>query len=90
MGKLLALSLMSTLAAAVLFQPLLMGKPRDEELETGNVGGDKSGNGRPGDRTPDPAKPRTVKPVLATPRVAKPIAKPRSARPRKITPDSRA
>jgi predicted RND superfamily exporter protein len=29
MGKLLALSLMSTLAAAVLFQPLLMGKPRN-------------------------------------------------------------
>lgn len=28
MGKLLALSLMCTLAAAVLFQPLLMGKPR--------------------------------------------------------------
>jgi len=32
MGKLLALSLMSTLAAAVLFQPVLMGKPRDDEL----------------------------------------------------------
>jgi uncharacterized protein len=30
MGKLLALSLMCTLAAAVLFQPLLMGKPRDD------------------------------------------------------------
>jgi uncharacterized protein len=29
MGKLLALSLMCTLAAAVLFQPVLMGKPRD-------------------------------------------------------------
>jgi hopanoid biosynthesis associated RND transporter like protein HpnN len=29
MGKLLALSLMCTLCAAVLFQPLLMGKPRD-------------------------------------------------------------
>jgi hypothetical protein len=28
MGKLLALSLASTLAAAVLFQPALMGKPR--------------------------------------------------------------
>ena len=28
MGKLLALSLLCTLAAAVLFQPLLMGKPR--------------------------------------------------------------
>jgi hypothetical protein len=28
MGKLLALSLVCTLAAAVLFQPILMGKPR--------------------------------------------------------------
>lgn len=31
MGKLLALSLVTTLAAAVLFQPALMGKPRDTE-----------------------------------------------------------
>jgi hopanoid biosynthesis associated RND transporter like protein HpnN len=31
MGKLLALSLVTTLAAAVLFQPLLMGKPREIE-----------------------------------------------------------
>ncbi len=31
MGKLLALSLMTTLAAAVLFQPVLMGKPREIE-----------------------------------------------------------
>src|SRR5439155_16666661 len=31
MGKLLALSLVSTLAAAVLFQPALMGKPRTAE-----------------------------------------------------------
>jgi predicted RND superfamily exporter protein len=30
MGKLLALSLVTTLAAAVLFQPALMGKPRDD------------------------------------------------------------
>jgi hypothetical protein len=30
MGKLLALSLVCTLAAAVLFQPVLMGKPREE------------------------------------------------------------
>jgi hypothetical protein len=29
MGKLLALSLVTTLAAAVLFQPALMGRPRD-------------------------------------------------------------
>ena len=28
MGKLLALSLLTTLAAAALFQPILMGKPR--------------------------------------------------------------
>jgi hopanoid biosynthesis associated RND transporter like protein HpnN len=31
MGKLLALSLLTTLAAAVLFQPVLMGKPREIE-----------------------------------------------------------
>ena len=31
MGKLLALSLLTTLAAAVLFQPVLMGKPRQIE-----------------------------------------------------------
>ena len=29
MGKLLALSLVMTLAAVLLFQPALMGKPRD-------------------------------------------------------------
>jgi hypothetical protein len=29
MGKLLALSLLTTLAAAVLFQPVLMGPPRE-------------------------------------------------------------
>jgi hypothetical protein len=91
MGKLLALSLMSTLAAAVLFQPLLMGKPRNEELATGNAGGDKPGNSKPGNGNASPAKPRITKPVLATPRTAKPrIAKPRPARPRKITPDTRA
>jgi hypothetical protein len=28
MGKLLAISLMTTMAAAALFQPILMGKPR--------------------------------------------------------------
>ncbi|MCW2272582.1 MMPL family transporter [Rhodoblastus acidophilus] len=31
MGELLALSLVSTLAAAVLFQPILMGKPREKQ-----------------------------------------------------------
>jgi predicted RND superfamily exporter protein len=33
MGKLLALSLVTTLAAAVLFQPILMGKPREAKIE---------------------------------------------------------
>jgi hopanoid biosynthesis associated RND transporter like protein HpnN len=37
MGKLLALSLLCTLAAAVLFQPILMGKPRETD------GGEKPG-----------------------------------------------
>ena len=31
MGKLLAISLLTTMAAAALFQPVLMGKPREEE-----------------------------------------------------------
>jgi hypothetical protein len=35
MGKLLAMSLVSTLAAAVLFQPALMGKPREAESNGG-------------------------------------------------------
>jgi uncharacterized protein len=35
MGKLLALSLLCTLAAAVLFQPVLMGKPRKSALLSG-------------------------------------------------------
>jgi predicted RND superfamily exporter protein len=30
MGKLLAISLLTTMAAAALFQPVLMGKPREE------------------------------------------------------------
>jgi hypothetical protein len=29
MGKLLAISLITTMAAAALFQPILMGKPRE-------------------------------------------------------------
>ena len=33
MGKLLALSLVTTLLAAVVFQPILMGKPREAEPE---------------------------------------------------------
>ena len=39
MGKLLALSLLTTLAAAVLFQPVLMGKPREEALEDAKANG---------------------------------------------------
>ena len=31
MGKLLAISLLTTMTAAALFQPILMGKPREEE-----------------------------------------------------------
>jgi hypothetical protein len=42
MGELLALSLVTTLAAAVLFQPLLMGRPRTTD---GGSGGDGAGNG---------------------------------------------
>jgi uncharacterized protein len=38
MGKLLALSLMCTLAAAVLFQPVLMGKPRSDDEAAGEPG----------------------------------------------------
>jgi hopanoid biosynthesis associated RND transporter like protein HpnN len=92
MGKLLALSLMSTLAAAVLFQPLLMGKPRNEELATdGKPRAPKPADSKLGDGNPRLAKPLITKPVLAAPRTAKPrVAKPRPARPRKITPDTRA
>jgi uncharacterized protein len=38
MGKLLALSLLCTLAAAVLFQPMLMGKPRSSAQPGGRSG----------------------------------------------------
>jgi predicted RND superfamily exporter protein len=33
MGKLMALSLLCTMAAAVLFQPVLMGRPRHREVK---------------------------------------------------------
>ena len=33
MGKLMALSLVTTLAAAILFQPALMGPPRKTEIK---------------------------------------------------------
>ena len=39
MGKLLALSLVTTLAAAVLFQPALMGRPRDDAKPGTDPGG---------------------------------------------------
>ncbi|HEY0224498.1 MAG TPA: MMPL family transporter [Pseudolabrys sp.] len=84
MGKLLALSLMSTLAAAVLFQPLLMGKPRTEEAPSGN-----SGNGKIA--ADESAASRLPKPTVAKPALAKSrVPKPRSAKPRKIMPDTRA
>ena len=70
MGKLLALSLMSTLAAAVLFQPLLMGKPREDEMPSG----------KPGSRKLAISKVRTTKAALGKPR----IAKYRNAKPRKV------
>jgi hypothetical protein len=34
MGKLMALSLLCTMCAAVLFQPALMGKPREKKVES--------------------------------------------------------
>ena len=34
MGKLLAISLITTMAAAALFQPILMGKPREQKPTT--------------------------------------------------------
>ena len=37
MGKLMALALLCTMAAAVLFQPALMGRPRPRALPTGAV-----------------------------------------------------
>jgi predicted RND superfamily exporter protein len=45
MGKLLAISLMCTLAAAVLFQPALMGKPREAEKSKTRNRDDLSGVG---------------------------------------------
>ena len=34
MGKLLAISLFTTMAAAAVFQPVLMGKPREQRAAT--------------------------------------------------------
>jgi predicted RND superfamily exporter protein len=73
MGKLLALSLVTTMFAAVLFQPALMGKPRTAE---------ESAPANPGSGTPDPVKSESAKseaaksdsdmPDSATPEPAKP------------------
>jgi hopanoid biosynthesis associated RND transporter like protein HpnN len=49
MGKLLALSLLTTMAAAVLFQPVLMGKPREEALADAD-------GGKPDDSKPEEPK----------------------------------
>ncbi len=43
MGKLLALSLVTTLCAAVLFQPALMGRPRNGTEPGADAGGDRAG-----------------------------------------------
>jgi hypothetical protein len=42
MGKLLALSLVCTLGAAVLFQPALMGAPRNDGEGNGDAAADRS------------------------------------------------
>ena len=47
MGKLLALSLVCTMAAAVLFQPALMGPPREPEPETEPVDGEPVSPAKP-------------------------------------------
>ena len=70
MGKLLALSLMCTLAAAVLFQPVLMGKPRDET--PGNGG---SNGGEPIIDKPSKDKQRNTKRSTGKPRKTAPVAK---------------
>ena len=72
MGKLLALSLMCTLAAAVLFQPVLMGKPRDET--PGN--GESSGGALNIDK-PSKGKQRNTKRRTGKQRNAAPVAKSR-------------
>ena len=70
MGKLLALSLMCTLAAAVLFQPVLMGKPRDETPGNGGLNG-----GEPIIDKPSKDKQRNTKRSTGKPRKTAPIAK---------------
>ncbi len=53
MGKLLALSLVTTMCAAVLFQPALMGKPRTAEENAGKPGKAEENAGEP---PPAPSK----------------------------------
>jgi uncharacterized protein len=62
MGRLLALSLICTLAAAVLFQPLLMGKPREVAAPPA---------------PPAPLPPSSNEPDRATPARAAVVARPR-------------
>jgi hypothetical protein len=47
MGKLLALSLVTTMCAAVLFQPALMGKPRTAEENAGKPAKPEENAGEP-------------------------------------------
>ena len=88
MGKLLALSLMSTLAAAVLFQPVLMGKPREEEVPSAKIANNKPGNGSgsgSGNGNGN-GKSRVAKQV---PPLKPRVPRPRAAKPRKILPNTR-
>ena len=57
MGKLLALSLVTTMCAAVLFQPALMGKPRTAEENAGKPDKpeENAGEPRPPNKTPPKA-----------------------------------
>jgi hypothetical protein len=43
MGKLMALALVTTMAAAVLFQPVLMGPPRERARKSRGPGSGKDG-----------------------------------------------
>ena len=61
MGKLLALSLVCTLAAAVLYQPVLMGPPRAKAPAAGGNGGDKDVDSGDGQEKPKPRRRRANK-----------------------------
>jgi hopanoid biosynthesis associated RND transporter like protein HpnN len=60
MGKLLALSLVTTMCAAVLFQPALMGKPRTAEENAGKSGRVEETAGEPEKAEEDAGRPRPV------------------------------